>query len=303
MEASLQESRSRKPFPAISVIIPAYNSAGYLERTVSSVLAQTCPLHEVLIVDDGSRDDTFEVASRMAPPVRALRKPNGGPASARNFGAREATGEWLAFLDADDSWLPEKLERQMKLAKPGTGLVHCLYKPSLHPPDEVTFADLWEENCIATSTVAIRRDVFIEAGGYDEDRNLVGVEDYNLWLKIAARKRPILTLQENLISYTRAAGSLTQQVERFAKAELANLDKIARELHLDPALVAAKRVRVLEQYGRELLYYHHMAPARDYLGRALRQEFSVSRLVWWMVSLAPASAMGAWRRLRGGPNA
>jgi glycosyltransferase involved in cell wall biosynthesis len=283
----------------VSVIIPAYHAAAYLERTVASVLSQTLPPHEVLIVDDGSKDNTFETAARMPPPVRAVRKPNGGPASARNLGAREASGDWLAFLDADDSWLPEKLERQMNLAATGAGLVHCLYKPSLNPPDSVTFDDLWAENCIATSTVAIRRDVFLEAGGFDEDRALIGVEDYNLWLKVAARKWPILTLQENLISYTRAAGSLTQQVERFAKAELVNLDKIAAELHLDPAMVETKRGRICEQYGRELLFHLQTKAARRYLGRAMRQKFSPARLAWWAVALAPPGALEAWRRIRG----
>jgi glycosyltransferase involved in cell wall biosynthesis len=235
----------------------------------------------------------------MAAPVRALTKPNGGPASARNFGAREATGEWLAFLDADDSWMPEKLERQMALAaKTGAGLVHCLYKPGLKPPDSVTFEDLWKENSIATSTVAIRRDVFLEAGGFDEDRALIGVEDYNLWLKVAARKCPIVTLQENLISYTRAAGSLTQQVERFAKAELTNLDKIAAELKVDAAKVAAKRGEVYEQYGRELLHYRHMKPAREYLGKALRQEFSGRRLKWWAVAAMPPAVLDRLSRAR-----
>jgi glycosyltransferase involved in cell wall biosynthesis len=286
------------PAPTVSVIIPAYHAAAYLHETVKSVFAQTLRPHEILIVDDGSKDNTFDVASTLPSPVRALRKPNGGPASARNFGAREATGEWLAFLDADDSWMPEKLERQMALAAKGAGLVHCLYKPGLNPPDSVTFEDLWKENCIATSTVAIRRDVFLESGGFDEDRALIGVEDYNLWLKVAARKRTILTLRENLISYTRAAGSLTQQVERFAKAELVNLDKIASELNLDPAKVAAKRGKVWEQYGRELLHYRHTAAARQYLGLALKQKFSPSRFVWWAVSMAPPAVLRAWKSMR-----
>ena len=285
--------------PRVSVVIPAYNAAGYLQKAVDSVLAQTYPPHEVLIVDDGSKDDTFAVASAMPAPVRAIRKPNGGPASARNLGARESTGDWIGFLDADDSWLPEKLTKQMRLAESGAVLVHCLYSPSVKAPDSVTFEDLWVKNCIATSTVVIRRDVFTEAGGFDEDRVLVGVEDYNLWLKVAARKRKILTLQENLISYTRATGSLTQQVERFAKAELRNLDLIGAELKLDPALVAAKRVLVLDEYGRELLHHRHMKPARGYLGEALRQRFSVSRFTWWAATLAPAGLMNAMARMRG----
>lgn len=287
------------PGPTVSVIIPAYNAAGYLDRAVQSVLAQTYPVTEILIVDDGSRDETFERAEAMPPPVRAIRKANGGPASARNLGAREATGEWLAFLDADDAWLPGKLERQMGLAAPDVGLVHCLYKATIHPPDFVTFDNLWERNCIATSTVVVRADVFGELGGFDEDRELVGVEDYNLWLKVAAGKWSLRTLQENLVSYTPASGSLTQQVERFARAELSCLGKTAQTLGLDAAVVQSRRLRILDQYGRELLYYRHMKQAREYLGEALRGEFSPGRFVWWGASLASSSIWKAWSRVRG----
>jgi glycosyltransferase involved in cell wall biosynthesis len=286
-------------FPTVSVIIPAYNAAEYLHRAVESALAQTVPPHEILIVDDGSRDNSYEVAAAMPAPVKAFKKANGGPASARNFACRQATGEWLAFLDADDTWLPGKLERQMSRAQPDTGMLHCLFKPAEPPPDRLTFDLLWEKNPICTSTVAIRRDVFLEAGGFDEDRTLIGVEDYNLWLKVAFRKWPIVAVQETLIAYTPATGSLTQQVERFARAELANLDKIAAELRLDSALVEAKRLAILDEYGRELLYYRNLAPARQYLRAALAKRFSVSRLAWWAAAMAPPAALRSWDSLRG----
>jgi glycosyltransferase involved in cell wall biosynthesis len=285
--------------PSVSVVIPAYNAVGYLKGAVDSVLAQTYPVHEIIVVDDGSADSTFEIASRLPSPVRAIRKANGGPASARNTGVREATGDWIAFLDADDAWIPGKLERQLALVEPDTGVVHCLYKPSLRPPDKVTFGDLWERNCIATSTVIIRRKVFQDLGGFDEDREIVGVEDYNLWLKLAAGKWQIRTLQENLISYTPATGSLTRQVERFARAELASLQKIGADLGLDAAMVEARRVRILDQYGRELLYHRHMERAREYLRLALQGQFSLSRLAWWTASLAPEAAWETWGRVRG----
>lgn len=286
-------------FPTVSVIIPAYNAAEYLHRAVDSALAQTAAPLEIIVVDDGSRDESYRIASALPPPVKAFRKPNGGPASARNFACRQATGEWLAFLDADDTWLPGKLERQMRGARPGAGMLHCMLKPSQRPPDELTFELLWRKNPICTSTVAIRRDVFLEVGGFDEDRNLIGVEDYNLWLKVAFRKWPILAIQEALIAYTPATGSLTQQVERFARAELANLDKIASELKLAPAMVEAKRLALFDEYGRELLYYRNLPPARQYLRAALEKQFSFPRMAWWSAAMAPAAAFRAWDALRG----
>jgi glycosyltransferase involved in cell wall biosynthesis len=285
--------------PSVSVIIPAYNAAGYLERAVNSVLAQTYLPHEILIVDDGSRDTTFEVAKAMPPPARAIRKENGGPAAARNRGAKEATGEWIAFLDADDTWLPEKLERQMALATPETGIVHCLCGDSRRPPDLLTFDELWKRNSITTSSVLMQRDVFWKFGGFDEDPLLVCVEDHNLWLKVAAGAWRIRTLQENLVSYTPASGSLTQQVERFARAELANLDKLAQALHLDSEMVEQRRIGLLDEYGRELLYYRHLEPARRFLRSAMTQRFSAARLAWWSASLAPRKIWTVLDRLRG----
>lgn len=97
---------------AVSAVIPAYNAAGCVGRAIRSVLAQTRPVIEILVIDDGSCDDTSSVAERFGPPVRVIRQANAGPSAARNRGAWAARGEWLAFLDADDTWLPPKLERQ-----------------------------------------------------------------------------------------------------------------------------------------------------------------------------------------------
>ena len=95
--------------PRVSVVIPAYNAAAYLRRALHSVLAQTVPAHEIIVVDDGSEDGTADYVERTFPMVRVLRQPNGGPGAARNRGVREASGDWIGLWDADDMWLPEKL--------------------------------------------------------------------------------------------------------------------------------------------------------------------------------------------------
>jgi len=280
--------------PTISVIIPAYNSAAYLECAVKSAMEQTRPPHEILVVDDGSRDNTFQIAQAMPAPVRVIRKENGGPASARNLAARQATGDWLAFLDADDAWLPAKLERQMQVAQTRADLVHCLWRTTNETPDLITFADLWRRNYIATSSVLLRRDVFWQAGAFDEDREIVGLEDYNLWLKLAHRGCQIRTLQEPLLSYTPAAGSLSRQIQRFTTAELANIRKLAGEFKLDTGIVEAKRAAILDEYGRESLYIRDLDLARDYLRKSWQEEFTGTRMAWWALSMIPA---GAWKLL------
>lgn len=115
---------------SITVVIPTYNRAGWLPATVASVLQQTRPPDEVLIVDDGSRDDTEAVCRALPAPVRYVRQENAGVSAARNRGVREANGEWIAFLDSDDLWEPAKLEVQLAAMRAapesGWGITECV---------------------------------------------------------------------------------------------------------------------------------------------------------------------------------
>jgi len=99
--------------PTVSVVIPCYNAAPFLRETLDSVLSQTQPALEVIVVDDGSTDDSAAIAESYGPPVRVIRQANGGESVARNRGIEEAKGDWIAFLDADDVWKADKLERQL----------------------------------------------------------------------------------------------------------------------------------------------------------------------------------------------
>src|SRR5262245_16167187 len=99
----------------ISVIIPAFNASRYIAETIRSVSAQTVPVSEIIVVDDGSTDDTGQVAKSAADNVTLLRQPNSGPSVARNKGLELAQGEVIAFLDSDDLWLPDKMEHQLKV--------------------------------------------------------------------------------------------------------------------------------------------------------------------------------------------
>ena len=111
----------------VSAVIPCYNAAPFLRETIDSVLNQTHPALEVIVVDDGSTDDSAAIAESYGPPVRVIRQENQGQSAARNRGMDEAQGEWVALLDADDCWLPHKLERQLAVWRASPDDVVCVY--------------------------------------------------------------------------------------------------------------------------------------------------------------------------------
>ena len=220
---------------SVSVIIPAYNAGQRVTRTITSALNQTRPVLEVIVVDDGSTDDTVEVVSRFGPPVRVVSKPNGGPASARNLGASQARGEWLAMLDADDWWFPRKNELQLAHSmSDDIGLSHCRLDHRIErPPGDLTFQGLWDRNWISNSSVLIRRAVFEELGGFVEEPRLISVEDYNLWLRVAAAGWRVVACPHILVHYTQGIG-ISSNAERLMRASLYNVDDLERRLVLPP---------------------------------------------------------------------
>jgi glycosyltransferase involved in cell wall biosynthesis len=111
----------------VSVVIPCYNAARFLPETIGSVLKQTVQPAEIILVDDGSTDDSAAIAEAFGPPVRVLRQPNQGESVARNRGMDEARGQWIAFLDADDRWEPTKLQQQVEIAASAPADVVCIY--------------------------------------------------------------------------------------------------------------------------------------------------------------------------------
>lgn len=186
--------------PAVSVVIPAYNAAWCVRKAIASVLAQTFPDFELLVVDDGSTDDTFDVLASYGDAIRVIRQYNGGLSNARNAGIRESRGEFVAFLDADDWWLPDKLVRQVTLlrAEPGIGFDSTAAR--VEDPDG-RLLNLWA--CTACtvpllprlfdangdiagsgSAVMVRRRLFDSVGGFDE--SLRSLEDVDMWMRLAA---------------------------------------------------------------------------------------------------------------------
>jgi len=272
------------------VIIPAFNAARTIRRAIDSALAQTMAPAEIVVVDDGSEDNTACLAEVYGDTVRVVRQPNAGPAAARNHGARLALGDWLAFLDADDAWLPTKLERQLAyIGSPQTGLVACRTS-AYSSGQKITLASLWEYNHIGMSGVLVRRSAFEEMGGFDEDPRLISAEDYNLWLRMATRWE-IVAVSEDLFVYSPEAGSLSHQFERFAMAAIRNVDQIGGYLAIDPHVLEKKRVTILQENAYKAFSYRNLQVARRLFGRAFRGSPSIARAAWWLATFAPARVL------------
>lgn len=211
-----------------SVIIPAYNSERYLGETIESVLQQRKVTFEVIVVDDGSTDGTFEVAQSFGGCVKILSQPNSGCSSARNYGARAATGDYLAFLDADDIWLPEKLETQSHKLRAGYDMVYTNRfnigdkgdLPSVQSdieqmPEGDIFENLLMGNVITNSSVVIKRERFLSLNGFNT--SLLTCEDWDLWLRYAA-SGSIGFCPEPLVKYRFHAGGKSRNYVRQAAA-------------------------------------------------------------------------------------
>jgi glycosyltransferase involved in cell wall biosynthesis len=274
----------------ISAVMPAYNSAGFIHRAITSVWKQTQPVDELIVVDDGSSDGTAAVVRQTDSRTNVVWQSNAGPGAARNRGVRESAGDWLAFIDADDAWRPDKIERQVKALGPETDVVFCYVVdplPCHSPPERVTFDALWKYNCVGMSTAIIRRSLFESIGGFDEDRSIMGVEDYNLWLRLTAHGARFRFVPEQLVEYTPAPGNLSSQYAKLARCAARNIEKVAQVVPLDPARVKAKLAEIYEEYGVALLHDRDLPAAREFLREALRHKPDHRTAVRWLSTFAP----------------
>lgn len=285
----------------VSVIIPAYNAQATVAKAIQSALAQTHPPLEILVVDDGSADGTAEVVERFGPPVRLIRKSNGGPASARNLGARSAKGEWLALLDADDWWLPHKTATQLALTdNPKVGMVYSLeLEAGRTIPDSISFEELWVKNVIFNSSVLLRRAVFEELGGFNEDRELISVEDYHFWLRVAASGWHIRGCPQELAYYAKGTG-ISSHSERLLRATVRNINLIGEQFRLPAPVLERRLLEVYESFGLIAVHERNMSLARTLLRRALATKPSLRRLVLYLGAFTPVSVLNLRRRLWAG---
>jgi GT2 family glycosyltransferase len=228
-----------------------------------------------------------------------LQRENGGPAAARNDGVRASSSPWIAFLDADDAWLPDKMRRQLELGRDTrAGLLHaCAYSGRAPLPARLDFNTLWRQNRICTSMAVVRRTAFEQVGGFDEEAALLGAEDYNLWLRIARAGWSVLARPELLGHYTPAAGSVTSRIERCASAELHNACKLGKAFGLEPRVIRSKLLSIRTDFGRHLLYVRQPRAARRMLTQPLWRRPNLERFSLWSATFVPISVMNFRRRL------
>ncbi len=205
----MEENGKIEKAPRVSVIIPTYNRAGIIAEAVDSVLAQDYKDFELIVVDDGSTDNTSEVMARYGDDVRVLFQENKGVSAARNRGITEASGKLIAFLDSDDLWLPQKLSTQVEFFSQRPDALICQTEEvwlrngiRINPkhrhkkPSGMIFEPSLKLCLVSPSAVMIRRDLLDRTGGFDE--TLPACEDYDLWLRISCRF-PVYLIETPLI--------------------------------------------------------------------------------------------------------
>ncbi len=219
--ASFRNHPQNKPNMRISVVIPSFNRAHTLHRSLSSVLAQSSAADEIIVVDDGSEDDSAELVSSQFPTVRLIRQQNKGVSAARNTGISAAEHDWIALLDSDDEWLPHKLQtiRQQQSDYADQVLFHSdeiwiRNGQRVNPMHKHAKYGGWIfDRClplcvISPSAAVIRRDIIEQLGGFDE--TLPACEDYDLWLRLCQRY-PVYYIDQPLI---RKYGGHNDQLSR-----------------------------------------------------------------------------------------
>lgn len=257
--------------PLATVVIPAYNAQSFVQRTLVSVLAQTYHNLEVIFVDDGSTDNTRQIAEAAAGKddrLRIVSVPNGGVANARNIGIEEARGEFVAFLDADDLWHPTKLERQVSTlvdnsSGQGAAAVYA-FSRKIDSDDRLcedmkaiplygyAFArHLFAKPIGNGSTVLVYREVAHAVEGYDAAwvaQGIGGCEDLDFELKVVSRY-PITTVEQYLVGYRMYNGNMSSNKLPMARGAVATIDKHIR-LHPElPNWVAQKARGAVLQYS------------------------------------------------------
>lgn len=222
----------------VSVIIPTYNSVRFVTEAIDSVLNQTFKDFEILVVDDGSKDETKEVlAEKYGDSIRYLNKENGGVSSARNYGIEKAIGKYVAFLDADDVWMPKKLEKQVELLETNPEIGLC-YVSTQRVDEDLNFlntieARVFDDYCEtlllnlnivsgSCSSAIVRRDIISQTDGFDSKFSTYA--DWEMWLRLSLLTK-FAPVTEELVKYRMVKGSMSTNPNVTKRDALGVLEK------------------------------------------------------------------------------
>lgn len=275
----------------VSVIIPSYNAEATLDETLNSVRNQTYRDLEIIVVDDGSDDGTVDVACRHAANddrIRIVSIENSGVAHARNVGIAVSRGNFIAPIDADDLWHPEKIDRQMAVMRahgPDVGFVYTLYRRIdadgrvLHSSGmrgftgRVYLRSLMINFVGNGSSLLARRAAVEEVGGYEPDlhrQGAQGCEDYLIQI-LMARSWTVALVPEYLTGYRKTPGAMSSNSDRMMRSHLAMLDHVARRLPETPrAILAAAKASIHARHAIHVLRHRRLSEAAREFCLAMR---------------------------------
>jgi glycosyltransferase involved in cell wall biosynthesis len=270
--------------PLVSVIVPCYNQGSVLAEAVDSALAQTYQHREVIVIDDGSTDDTAAIAASYGPQIRLIRQENRGLPAARNAGIACARGTLMGLLDADDRWLPRKLEVEVPwFADPAVGLVHGSYRkfPATFPGagevrkargERTGFHGILGFNLVGAPVSALfRRSVFDRAGRFDE--SLRGIEDWDLWIRLSALSG-IIASDALTAEYRLSAESVSRKYEEMYRCLLQVIEK--NRFHHGDCAACRRAVRKARQHANA--YYDEMISREAFRALARGERLHYLRL-------------------------
>lgn len=229
--------------PAVSVIIPVYNGTNYLREAIDSVLAQTFTDYELIVIDDGSTDGTWDLIQSYGPRIRGFQKPNGGVASALNRGLKEMRGRWFAWLSHDDLWLPHKLERQVDFLLKLPQFKACYTDYFVIDSQGVTLSQvetpwyprleairvMFGQMYMGGSTMLVERTCFDQVGFFSE--TLPTTQDVDLWMRLLQRFE-IGRVPEKLIKERAHPGQDSRKIAVHDKEKIETYSRIFEELDI-----------------------------------------------------------------------
>jgi teichuronic acid biosynthesis glycosyltransferase TuaG len=268
--------------PSVSVIIPTYQRRDQCVVAVASALAQSVPPLEVIVSDDGSVDGTREAIEALASTDSRVRylvasSPSGRPALARNLAIDLARGDWIAFLDDDDEWLPQKLERQTPLLSGQDAVIASnarrtsggayFSSTEVRRPE---WAEIVRDNPVIISSALVRRDVLVSAGGFRTSEKLVGIEDYCLWLDLAQSGVSFAILPEVLVVYCDTGNRLSSMPLAQQRRVVAYVAERWVRRPTDPQLSVGLAIQVLRTVKLEVRRASRLLAPRRITARRTR---------------------------------